>query len=365
MRAWERLEHEGHAHLEARRIDEALRCYDRALRLGATPLAAVEKRWSALMQLGHFERAWQETDRTERLRRIQPPYLNEQLPRHLRRVWDGQPLDGRRVRILCYHGLGDTLQFARYLPLVAGIARSVTVECQPELGDLLRLSFPAIPFDRAGESRDKEQDKVQLEDVRVELMELAYAFRTTLETIPRCVPYLYVPGRLREQHRNQLSSAGVADRALKVGVVWTSGPWNEARNIAIEQFQLVLQNPAARFVSLEPGRTEAGFHALLHRPDLSGTVLSTAATIDCLDLVISVDTMVAHLAAALGKPVWTLLPFQSDWRWMSKREDSPWYPTMRLIRQERAGDWSSALQQVRLRLRRMTASEHFDERRAA
>jgi hypothetical protein len=357
------LERQGDEHLHARRIAEALRCYDRALRLGGSPFPALENRWAALMLLGHLERAWQETDRSERLRHKEPASRNEQLPRHFRRVWDGGPLAGRRVCVRCYHGLGDTLQFARYLPLLAEVADCVEVECQPKLRELLSLSFPAIEFQGAADERHREERQRQA--VQIELMELAYAFRTTLETIPRQVPYLHVPTGLVERQRNQLPFAGVQDDPLQVGLVWNCGPWNQNRGIPVERFQALMENPALHFVSLEQHAGAAG-HASgpSYRRGWSETILNTAATILCLDLVISVDTMVAHLAGALGRPVWTLLPFESDWRWMSERQDSPWYPTMQLIRQAAAGDWHSALAQVNVRLRQMIGARRW-RRRAA
>src|SRR5256885_11721955 len=156
-----------------------------------------------------------------------------------------------------------------------------------------------------------------------------------------------------------LAQLGFSRDTLTVGLVWLSGDWNPDRDIHLSDLQCLGELPGVRLFSLRRGA--ATLQAQELRPDChiipterdSGTPLDTAAAILHLDLVISVDTMVAHLAGALGKPVWTLLPYRSDWRWMADREDTPWYPTMRLFRQSRPGHWSDVVARVRSELLRV------------
>lgn len=339
------------AHYLARReIDSSLKCSDEALRLGAAPVSVAYERWMCFMLRGEFERAWRETDCAEAARLRDPAARehNERLPLHLRRVWDGTPLENRDVLVRCYHGLGDTIQFARYLPLLKTRARRVFLQCQRELIPLLR-SVPGkdailpleedVPIDRC---------------VEIELMEIAYAFRTTLDTIPDRVPYLHLPPPPRapklDPHKRDNRNVGLA---------WSSGNWDPQRNIPLQKLALLQDIPQLRLFSLQRGRAtvEIAANPGLHITQTEkphGTIVDTAATILTLDLVISVDTMVAHLAGALGKPLWLLLPFCADWRWMLDRNDSPWYPTMRIFRQPRPGDWASVARHLAVALHDLT-----------
>ena len=329
-------------------IADALR-YDReALRLGVDSEAGAFRRWACCMMLGDFERAWEETDRSEAQRKASGQNTLDS-PLHERRVWDGSSLIGKRVMVRCFHGLGDTIQFARFLPSLCSVAERVTVQAQRPLLALLE-SIPGIesfvpldPLDGIGPSAGF--------DVEIELMELPYAFRTTLATLPCDVPYLRVPPDLVSHRREELSCAGLNADSLTVGLVWSSGTWNPERNVPLAEFSRICGIRGLRFLSLQRGFA-AQIDAdqcplnLIPTEHESGTPLDTAAAILNLDLVISVDTMVAHLAGALGKPVWTLLPFRADWRWMLDREDSPWYPTMRLFRQPRPGAWEPLIERV-------------------
>jgi hypothetical protein len=245
--------------------------------------------WFAHMRRGDFPAAWAISDGI-----VRTHARRWDIPRHEQLIWDGTPLDGRRVLIRCYHGLGDTIQFARFIPLVERIASHVTVWVQPSLIPLLRTMnthAELLPL------HDGTPEAGY--DVDVEIMELAHVFRVTPETIPR-PPYLFV------------EPAGIPRGGI--GIVWRAGEWDPNRSVPVELFDGI------PFVSLD--RTN---------PD-ADTPLKTARLMRALDLVITVDTMTAHLAGALGVPVWTLLPRQCDWRWMDDRGDSPWYPSMRLFR---------------------------------
>ncbi|HKP76005.1 MAG TPA: glycosyltransferase family 9 protein [Longimicrobiaceae bacterium] len=269
------------------------------------------------------------------LRRAHTPCWH--LPRHEQWVWNGTPLDGRRVLVRCYHGLGDTLQFIRYLPLVGEIAREVTVWAQPALIPLLRTMEgigPLLPLHDGPCEAEYDAD--------VEVMELAHVFRSTVDTLPRAVPYLHVEAAPLPR-----------DGRLRVGLVWQAGDWDERRSIPFALLRPLAEIPGVALHVLQrgPARTEAaGFGT----DSGSDDVLECARVMRALDLVVTVDSMPAHLAGALGVPVWTLLHADPDWRWMVGRDDSPWYPTMRLFRQPSAGDWDAVIGRVTDELPKMT-----------
>jgi hypothetical protein len=241
------------------------------------------------MRRGDFAAAWRISDEILRTRE-----RRFDIPRHEQAIWDGTPLHAKRVLIRCYHGLGDTIMFARFIPLVERIAASVAVWVQPTLIPLLRTMKTGAHFFPLHDGTPEVEY-----DVDVEIMELAYVFRVTPETIPP-PPYLFVEPAERPRGG--------------IGVAWRAGEWDPNRSLSLELFEGI------SFVSLDRENPDAD------------TPLKTARLMRTLDLVVTADTMTAHLAGALAVPVWTLLPPQPDWRWMDARGDSPWYPTMRLFR---------------------------------
>lgn len=283
--------------------------------------------WMRHMRRGDFAAAWEVSDAVLASRAGVPCW---HLPRHEQYVWDGTPLDGRRVLVRCYHGLGDTLQFIRYAPLLRSIAAETTFWAQPALIPLLRTA-PGI-----GRLEPLHDGAYEGEyDVDVEIMELSHVFRSTPDTLPADTPYLHVdPAPLPRDGR------------LAVGLAWRAGDWDERRSIPIDLLRPLAEIPGVAIHVLQRGS------ALHERPADFGTdsgsddPLEAARVMRALDLVVTVDSMPAHLAGALGVPVWTLLHAEPDWRWMDDREDSPWYPTMRMIRQPRAGDWESVIARV-------------------
>ena len=311
------------------RLREATHFYDLAERAAHDPDACAGARWNCHMLLGAFERAWQESDAIARRGTPDPE-----------RFWDGQPLDGRRVLIRCLHGLGDTIQFIRFAPCVAKRAASVSIEAQPRLKKLLAASQLAETVITWG-------DPEPVWDQQIEVMELPWIFRAIPETIPKRIPYIDVPwAPMIPQYDGH--------RPLRVGLVWTAGDFNPARSIPIQDLEPLLDIEGVAFYNLQGGEERRALTTL--RPDVpelfveSDSVVPTACDIKMLDLVITVDTMTAHLAGAMGRPVWTLLTFASDWRWMRERDDSPWYPTMRLFRQPAPGDWRCVIADVRRHL---------------
>jgi hypothetical protein len=298
--------------------------------------------WTAAMRRGDFAAAWQVSDAVLR-ERVASCTTCWHWPRHRQFVWTGGALEGRRVLVRCYHGLGDTLQFIRFAEPLSRLARRVVVWAQPALMPLLRS---AAGVDEVVALHDGAPEAEY--DADIEIMELPHALRIDAATLPRRVPYLAVDPGLVAARRRVLRRDG----RLAVGVVWAAGSWDERRSVPVTLLARLGDIPGVAFHCLQQGpalaRWRAAGPSLLFEDgcEHSEDVLEAATTMRALDLVISVDTMAAHLAGALGVPVWTLLHAASDWRWMAGREDSPWYPTMRLFRQERAGDWVGVLARV-------------------
>ena len=292
--------------------------------------------WMRAMRTGDFAAAHAISD--EVLRARDPAAHDDcNLPYHLRWVWDGRPFDGKDVLVRCYHGLGDTLQFARFLPTLARRTASLHVETQPALVPLLRmLPGPGklIPFQPASPAAPRACD--------LEIMELLHALRVMPSTIPP-PPVLRVPP-LR-----------MAARAI--GLCWSAGDWDPARSVPLAQLLAACELAEVELVSLQrgPAADAALRYRFINAHDRDTDMLRTARLIAGLDLVITVDTMVAHLAGTLGTPVWLLLRRHADWRWMQERADSPWYPSMRLYRQAKEGHWDAPLERLAADLRRLGA----------
>jgi hypothetical protein len=317
------------------RISQALELYQLAEVAGYDSNECAARRWTCHMLAGDFELAWRESDGIAERGQADP-----------HRFWDGLPFAGRTVLLRCLHGLGDTLQFVRYAPLIRREARYLTIEAQPKLKPLLQQAAIADRVITWGESEPAW-------DQQAEVMELPRIFRTTLASIPTAVPYIDVsagPSRLED----------VPHRRIAVGLVWASSGYNPARSIPIERLAQLFNTPGVSFISLQAGPEAADVRPWAHQvkilPDELTSVLETAKTLKNLDLVITVDTMTAHLAGAMGRPVWTLLPCECDWRWMVGRATSPWYPTMRLFRQQETENWGPVIDEVQRQLSVLAAS---------
>jgi tetratricopeptide (TPR) repeat protein len=264
-------------------------------------------------------------------------------------MWDGGPLDGRTLLIHAEQGFGDSIQFIRYATLAAERGGQVIVEA-PEA--LLEVFFTVKGINQLV----PQGEALPHFDLHIPMMSLPLAFGTTLATIPQSVPYLSANAPRCAFWREWLAES---DASLKVGLVWAGRPTHTGdrqRSMHLRQFLPIFRVPDVDFVSLQFDR---GIEQIAQLPgrqpirDASADIhdfADTAALVAQLDLVIAVDTAVAHLAGALGKPVWVLLPLAPDWRWMLGREDSPWYPTMRLFRQQRAMEWDPVIVQVRKQL---------------
>lgn len=320
--------------LEQRNLHAALHFFNAAEHFGFDPDACAAGRWQCYMLLGQFEQAWQESAAIEQRGNPDP-----------HRLWDGKPFANRRVIIRCLHGLGDAIQFIRYAPLVRQQASSVIVECPRRLMPLLKLvsgvdevcTWEGLP----GAPSDWQQ--------QIEIVELPRIFRTTSGTIPASVPYIHL-NRLTQQ-------VGEADQRPKVGVVWASGAWDRSRSVSFSALASIFQLSEFSFYALQGGAEAADLKSLAadcviyDATGESEDLLCAAELIAQFDLILTVDTMTAHLAGALAKPVWLMLNFSADWRWMTQRSDSPWYPTMRIFRQPQPGRWDYVVEEVYLALR--------------
>ena len=299
------------------------------------PPEEVAAAWLAAMRRGDYAEAWRQTDRIElprRERQRQPGFVHG--PQHLK--WDGSPFAGRSVLVRCEHGLGDTLQFVRFVPGLCALAREVHLLVQPPLVALLR-GGPGL-----GVVHDGWSGATPPHEVEIEVMELAYAFRPTLATLPPPYRGLQLPSKAPME---------VPPAAPRVGLLWSASDWDSSRSLPLGMLEPVTQLPGLRFFSLQQGEarndpqlTRLGVVPLSH---LTTDIRAAAAAMQEMDLVISVDGMAAHLAGSLGRPTWVLLKHDADWRWMVGREDSPWYSGMRLFRQPVPGDWSGVVSQVR------------------
>ncbi|MHC2252800.1 hypothetical protein ACVILK_002492 [Bradyrhizobium embrapense] len=288
--------------------------------------------WIDAMRAGEFDRAWAISDRD--LARLWAPGGDKHLgPRHLQRIWRGEELRGRSVLVRCYHGLGDTIQFIRFMPALRAIARGVTVWCQPPL---LALISRADGVDRAIPLHNGVPD-VEF-DVDIEIMEVPHAIRANRDHIALQRPYLsLLPTTVRFRQRIGGQTA--------VGLVWEVGAWDKRREIPVAELQR-LGGANIDLYSLQRGPGAAMAPTIGARDISTVDICLLGQRMAQLDLVICVDTMVAHLAGALGLDVWILLHADCDWRWPASGERSIWYPTARLFRQRKPGDWSPVIEQV-------------------
>jgi len=320
------------------RWEEALACYRKALQLRPDHADAHLNLGILLLLLGDYAKGWQEYEWRGRAASPQNPPRDFAVPQ-----WEGAPAPGATILVHSDQGLGDLLQFLRYVEFVrvrSGAAR-VLLECQGELRSLL-----------AGAHRlDAElvaRDDALIFDLHVPLLSLPLALRV-LEPLPVKGPYLHADAARRVAWRERMGPG------FRVGLVWAGNPRHRddrRRSLALDQLSPLFRVEHVSFYSLQIGAKSVGSPLI----DLTGHLsdfADTAALMSELDLIISVDTAAAHLAGALGLQVWMLLPFVPDWRWGLDRENTPWYPTMRLFRQRTRGDWDEVIERVAAELKRV------------
>lgn len=337
---------------EQGKLQEAITSLKRAVQLG--PQNADSHKNLGMMQLlaGDFEQGWPEYDWRLKCREASIPPFRQPL-------WDGAPLQGRTILLCAEQGLGDTLQFIRYAPLVKERGGRVVAACPQALTRIL-AGCPGI-------DQLVSLDSLPAFDVYAPLLSLPRILGTTLATVPAKIPYLVADAGLVQQWQHEFDR----QPGFKIGIAWqasTQSPTNRSRSIPLIQFAGVARLDGVRLYSLQKGpgaeqlRTLSGQMAVTDLgsklDETSGAFMETAAVIRNLDLVITPDTAVAHIAGGLGAPVWVALPFVPDWRWLLHREDSPWYPTMRLFRQTERGDWTGPFERIVDEVRKLIAVDN-------
>lgn len=316
---------------------EAMAAHDHAVSIDPDAAEMRFSRATALLEAGEFVQGWD--DYEARWRRT------EGRPRGFGDPWRGEDIAGRTILLYAEQGLGDTLQFVRYAPMVARRGARIVLEVQAPLVRLVQQSYRFAQVVARG-------DPLPAFDVNCPLLSLPRAFETRVETIPAQVPYLHADPRAVATWKAKLP-----DRGLRVGLVWAGSPHaDNARSHLIDRRRSVHPDHLAplgdiaglHWISLQKDQpNEPPALKLLNPMPEMNDFADTAAVVANLDLIISVDTSVAHLAGALGRPVWLLSRYDGCWRWLRDRNDSPWYPGMRIYRQEQPHDWAPVIERIR------------------
>jgi hypothetical protein len=319
------------------KLDEAIPVYERALELDPGCAEAHFNHGLALLLTGNLAEGWKEYEWGFQCG-------SRPQPRHAQPRWAGESLAGKTILLCEEQGLGDSLQFVRYAELLKQRGAQVIVECRRELASLVASAPGVAAVVRPGESPGAF-------DVWLPLLSVPGVVGTTMDTIPASVPYLFPNAELVAKWKSELADTP----GLKVGISWQGNPQvktDRNRSIPLEHFARLGEVSGVQFFSFQMGvgrEQVAGMHGRLPIIDLAdriGNLEDTAAIMRNLDLVILSDSAPAHLAGALGVNAWVALGFAPDWRWLRERSDSPWYPTMRLYRQPRPGDWSDVFQRI-------------------
>ena len=329
------------------RFSEAMAAFDAAAALGSRE--AISGKGCLMLTLGDFENGLEGYE----ARWLKGKSIAEALGTRFE-TWKDRGRKGERVLVLNDHGLGDTIQFFRYLPLMAAAGVESTFVCPPRLRRLLSSKTKVRFADNPPEGEPF--------DAQIAISSLPYAFGTRLETIPAAVPYLAAEPALRAMWLKRIGAEG-----FKIGVVWQGNLDPEAdtaRSIPLTALAPLAEVPGVRLISLQKGAGQAQLPKLppSMRVEAPGAALDaggdafvdTAAVMTCLDLIITCDTSAAHLAGALAVPVWVALKSDAEWRWLTERTDSPWYPTMRLFRQSRQGVWADVFEAMAYELAQLT-----------
>jgi hypothetical protein len=320
--------------------------YERALALNPRHALAHRNRSLGLLALGDYENGWEEYEWRLRCRDVQgksriildPP------------VWNGEDVRGKRVFVYCEQGLGDALHFGRYLGLLAERGARVIAEAREPVLSLLAQSFPGVEF-----IPSSHRCLAPEFDYQCPLLSLPRGFRTTVASIPAEIPYLRAPVSKIARWAERLADR---ERKFRVGLAWAGNPSfrdDAKRSCPLAEFASLLSLDEIDWFSLQVGQGSAQIENLPR--DLRSRLVDwteefadfsdTAALVSQLDLVICVDTSIAHLSGGLGIPTFLLLAHRAEWRWFCDRNDSPWYPQTRLFRQPTPGDWSSAIREVK------------------
>lgn len=309
-------------------VDEAMSACNAVL---ADAPEHAEAHWNKSLLLllnGDYQQGWQEYEWRWKKRNFSSPVRNFVQPR-----WQGEPASGKTILIHSEQGFGDTLQFCRYIPLVAARGMRVVFECHPPLVGLMECLAENVDVVALGQPLPHF-------DLHLPLLSLPLIFGTTVDTIPGDVPYLLPPADRLPLWRGLVQD----ENRFKVGLCWAGKSYPDpGRSCPVEQLSSLAEIDGVSWYSLQVGWKN---DLPIPMNDITVNIrdfADTAALISRLDLVITIDTAVAHLAGALGTPTWVLLPFAPDWRWMRGRNDSPWYLSMRLFRQDAYGEWTKCI----------------------
>ena len=325
---------------ELKRYDEALASHSQAAAIDPQSAEAHFGRSLILLTNGRFAEGWPPYE--WRKRRVAEDAFHAQG----RPAWTGkQDISGKRLFIEAEQGLGDTIQFCRYAPMAADLGARVILSAQDSLAPVLRTLDPRIDVVTAG-------DIPAQFDYHIALLSLPLAFQTGLTTIPANIPYLRAEPERAQRWRTRIGDAG-----FKIGICWQGSYIAGNRSFALRCLEGISRLPGVRLISLQKGggleqldALPGGMSVQALGGDFPEDFADTAAAMQTMDLVITCDTSVAHLAGALGRPTWTALRYAPDWRWLLEREDSPWYPGMRLFRQAERGDWTGVFAKMEFAL---------------
>lgn len=359
----EAYSNKGNALAQLQYYEEALRSFDNAIGINPNYADAYWNKASVQLHCGDFIGGW---ENYESRWFIQNPIPHKYA--HIARLDSIHQLFGKRVLVWAEQGLGDGIQFCRYIELLAAYGPKITLEI-PE--SLIGILDSITGFCTLTSSLKNSLTEF---DCQVPLLSLPRLFKTTLLSIPAKIPYLQVNNAKQCNMKEQIAFG----KRLKVGIVWNGGfrknsQWlwliNQRRNIALDQIAQLQDVVGVDFYSLQKGdpaeselreRHHEVWSSLIDCAPYLNDFSDTAALMECLDLIISVDTSSAHLAGALGRPVWILNRYDSCWRWLHGRTDSPWYPTAKIYQQSKPGDWDGVIEKVRADLMELATHSHKD-----
>ncbi len=331
----------GSALQELGKVEEAITSYDLGIAINPDEAIAHKNKSIALLLTENFKEGWPEYEWRLKTK-------DHRLRNFLKPRWDGSPLNGKSILVHAEQGFGDTIQFVRYLPMVKAQGARVIFECRQEL---LRLLKNCDGIDKIIERTFDNEPPVQF-DVHIPMLSLPGFFGTTMNSIPSDVPYIIADPVLVDQWRMRFDH----DDGIKIGIVWAGNQTFKNyynRSCSLLDFAVLGEVPGISFYSLQKGPASAEISnppdgmKIINLENCLNDFADTAAVMQNLDLVISTDTAVVHLAGAIGKPVWVLLHSAPDWRWFLERKDCPWYPEMRLFRQSQLNNWTNVLEQVK------------------
>ncbi|TAN45965.1 MAG: tetratricopeptide repeat protein [Nitrospirae bacterium] len=319
-------------------IEEAIDCYKHSVKNDNSLSYAHWNLAILLLLTGRFDEGWQEYEWRWELKN----YITKR--DFARPLWDGTDLNGKTILLHTEQGFGDAIQFIRYVPLIEQRGGRIIIECQKELISLFSSIKGIADFKAQGEGLPPF-------DLHCPFLTIPYIFKTTNENIPSKTPYLTVNNSLVQKWTE---SAGIDRSRFNIGIVWAGNPRNlndRQRSLSLDLFSAFSGLKNIQLYSLQKGPASEQINSsAIPIKDPTAEIKDfsdTAALIMGLDLVISVDTAVAHLAGALSRPVWLLIPPIPDWRWQLNREDSPWYPTMRLFRGTKNGQWNDVIERIK------------------